>query len=202
MANGNNNPIIRGPGGVILTPSQHAEKTYGFEQTGLAGETHTTVDLEPFEGTPTIIDKYGTRGAMQNLHDRQGYGEMFLKGVGNILNTAVGEAVKTLGYAGGALWDLGDGVFEGKWDLDSTLNNEFNKNISEMQDYVRENWTAVHKPADFQDKSLGQQLLDPTFWATEGADGVGFLLSMLAPGQAIKAASWDRPLLLVRLVEH
>jgi len=45
----------------------------------------------------------------------------------------------------------------------------------------------VFTPKSVQDGGLMANIFSSSFWANEGADGIGFLLSMLVPGQALKA---------------
>lgn len=181
-------PIKIGASGAIL----NFDNTGGginFEEGTLLNNMTSSVDIEEFgERGDIVLGRYGIEPLQSNLYNNQSIGEYILKGIGNAAITAIGEVIKGIGYAGGGVIDVLEGLSGRGWNVDTMLNNQFNNGIQAGQDIAKD-WIAVHKPEDFNDKSLGQQLIDPSFWATEGADGVGFLVSFLAPGQLLKMAN-------------
>jgi hypothetical protein len=114
--------------------------------------------------------------------------EYAVKGLGNVASTVIQEIVKIPGYAGGLLWDLGEGIAGKGFNIDTLLDNKWNNGIDSAREYLDENVLKMYTDKRYGESSLLEQISSPYFWAKEGADGVGFLLSMLAPGQILKAA--------------
>ena len=107
------------------------------------------------------------------------------KGFGNVASTFVAELLKIPGYVGGLTADVVTGnVLQGR--LDNTVDNFWLNSI----DWIKQNTTdelfEVYKPPSLEQEGLLGQLGSASFWAKEGADGVGFLLSFLLPGQMLK----------------
>ena len=141
--------------------------------------------FSPDEFTRTNLDlaiQGGLRGLEESRAQSQTGGGLFLKGLGNILGTAAFEFLKTPGYIGGGINALGTG------DFSSLVDNTWNDSIDWLQEKTQGKWAEVFTPPSTSEKGLMGQLSDPYFWASEGANGVGFLLSFMLPGQLIKAA--------------
>jgi hypothetical protein len=107
------------------------------------------------------------------------------KAFGNVASTFVSELLKAPGYAGGFLADtLSGNVFKGNFD--NTVDNFWINSFSWLKENSTDKIFEVYKPPSLDQGGLREQILNPYFWAKEGADGVGFLLSFLIPGQALK----------------
>lgn len=103
------------------------------------------------------------------------------KGLGNVIGTAVFELTKLPGYA------VGGGMALAEGDIAPMVDNMYLNGLKWMQENTQNKIFEVYQPKAVREGDLMTQLANPHFWASEGANGVGFLLSFLAPGQFIKA---------------
>lgn len=115
----------------------------------------------------------------------QSWGEKAFKGVGRAGAKAATEIAKMPGYIGGAAdwastgFDLGEfGRF---------VDNAWINSIEEFAEDLNEEVLPVYTRRAVQEGNLWDNITSVDFWATDGADGVGFLASMFVPGMAIKA---------------
>ena len=96
------------------------------------------------------------------------------------------EISKLPGYLGGlAVW--GSNGFAAK-DISDMVDNEWIQAIDSAEQSIKDKAFPVFKTYKESTGSFSEQVFNPAFWATEGADGVGFFLSMLVPGQLLKTA--------------
>ena len=75
------------------------------------------------------------------------------------------------------------------FDLDkfqSSVDNEWIKSIDEAYQATNDELFPVYKRRAVEQGGLLKQITSSEFWATEGADGVGFMLAFMAPGAALK----------------
>lgn len=104
------------------------------------------------------------------------------KGIGNVLGTAVFELAKLPGYIAGGVGAIAEG------DITPMVDNLYLDGVKWMQENTQNKIFEVYQPKAVREGDLLTQLASPTFWASEGANGVGFLLSFMVPGQLLKAA--------------
>lgn len=112
----------------------------------------------------------------------QGVLNQAMKGIGRIGSTMLTEVLKTPGYLGGA---LGSAAIEGDF-IENTVNNAWVNAFESMDESIKEAM-PVYLTKEVQEGGIGSKLMSSAWWATTGADGVGFLLSMYMPGQFLKA---------------
>lgn len=110
---------------------------------------------------------------------------LIAKGLGNVTSTFVSEILKIPGYVGGLLTDTVSGnVFSGNFS--NTVDNFWINGVNWVKENTADEAFKVYTPPSLGNEGLLGQIMNPYFWAKEGADGVGFLLSFLVPGQALK----------------
>ena len=97
------------------------------------------------------------------------------------INKFASEIAKMPGYVGG----LTEAAFTDS-SLGESLDNWWVNGVQEWEDYANNDLLKVYTPQSVKEGSLWDNLSSASFWATEGADGVGFLASMLIPGNALK----------------
>ena len=93
------------------------------------------------------------------------------------------ELASVPGYLAGAA----EAAFTDK-SIGEALDNHYLNTIKEYENTVNEDILKVYVPDAVKNGGLAANLGSASFWATEGADGVGFLVSMLLPGNALKLA--------------
>lgn len=117
------------------------------------------------------------RGEKQN-----GFAQLGL-GVGRAVSKAVTEAAKTPGY----LWALGESW--GDKTLAESLDNTWLNTLEGLDAKVKET-LPVYQSYKSGKGGLVDALTSTSFWASDGADGVGYLLGMMAPGAALKGLGY------------
>lgn len=89
----------------------------------------------------------------------------------------------------GEIYGLGEWAATGfdPAQFEESINNTWIESIDEAYNKTNDELFPIYKRKVVEEGGLLRQIVSPEFWATEGADGVGFLLSMFAPGMAVKA---------------
>ena len=103
----------------------------------------------------------------------------------NIGSTILFETAKLPGYIGGlglAAKDLATGE---QHPIKSIVDNAWVNAFESMQEGAKE-LIPVHIQKSVQEGNLWDKVSSGQWWASTGADGIGFLLSMMLPGQALK----------------
>jgi len=97
------------------------------------------------------------------------------------------EAANMMGSTYGLLAWLTTGFQKDKIGL--LVNNAFHRAVLDVEERIKAG-LPVYVSDRIKNGSLFDNIFSSQFWATEGADGVGFLLSFLIPGQAMKALNF------------
>lgn len=105
-------------------------------------------------------------------------------GVGRIGTKAVSEIAKMPGVIGGIIAAPFAKEGEG-WE--TAFNNQWIKSISQFNEDVNAELLPVYVKKAVSEGNLWDNISSIDFWATEGADGIGFIASMFAPGAALKS---------------
>jgi len=105
-------------------------------------------------------------------------------GIGRIGIKAISEIAKMPGVVGGILAAPFAEEGEG-WN--TAFNNQWIKSISQFNEDINSELLPVYVKKAVSEGNLWDNISSVDFWATEGADGIGFIASMLAPGAALKS---------------
>ena len=114
---------------------------------------------------------------------------------------AVAEVAKMPGIIGGIGAGTVGQVIDGITGEDNTdfmqtaFNNGWIKSINEANDYINNEVIPVHVKKAIQDGNIWDNITSIDFWATDGADGLGYIAAMLVPGAAINRFSLAQKLL-------
>jgi len=112
-------------------------------------------------------------------------------GLGRIVTKVGAEMFKTVGaIAGTAAGIIGNTVDlvtgQDNTDfLETAFNNDFIKATEKLQSIVNEGVLPVYVSDAVANGSFMDKVTSSEFWATDGADGVGYLISAMAPGAVI-----------------
>jgi len=116
----------------------------------------------------------------------QGALELVAKGVGRTLAKAGTEVLKIPGYVGGGINAAGNELFgDGKNSMSLAVDNAWINQMESLDEGLK-SLMPVHISQDIQDGNLIDKASSGAWWATQGADGAGFMLSMFVPGAATK----------------
>ena len=134
-----------------------------------------------------VVNKDGTGLSLfesinENRSDRQSNIAKIGAGVGRATVKALSEVAKLPGVVGGV---LASPFVEDGEGLDMAFNNKWIQAVEHLNESVNEEMLPVYVSKAVQDGDLWDKISSVDFWATEGADGVGFMAGMLAPGAII-----------------
>lgn len=111
--------------------------------------------------------------------------EQLLKGVGRATTKALTEIAKLPGVVGGIITapfaEEGEGY-------DTAFNNSWIKALDQVQEKINTDLFPVYTAKAVKEGNLWDNISSTSFWATDGADGLGFIIAMMAPGAAFEYA--------------
>lgn len=146
-----------------------------------------SLDLTNRDYISEYDDPYNTDMGMTDLNElranRQSGVTKGLTGVGRIATKVVAEVAKMPGMIVGGLAAPFAEEGEG-WE--TFVNNSWIKSINEANEYINEDILPVYVKKAVQEGNLWDNISSVDFWATEGADGIGYIVSMMVPGTALK----------------
>jgi hypothetical protein len=146
-------------------------------------------DPSRHDGKNFLIDNYAAewdsniRALEESRAQNQATYDKLFTGLGRVVNKIGVELASVPGYLVG----VGEAMVTDKT-IGEALDNWYLNSIKEYEHYVNENQLKVYTPESVRNGNLLDNLSSASFWATEGADGVGFLVSMMIPGNALKLA--------------
>jgi len=168
-----------------------ANNPYQAVSNGL--EFVTEVPIE--EGYSSLGNSRYAQQALQNYKtEQQGAMDLIAKGVGRTIAKVGTEILKTPGYVGGAAMGISNELFgDGKNSMSLMVDNSW-VNAFESLDEQTKALMPVHISQEIQDGNILDKMGSGAWWATQGADGVGFMLSMFVPGAIAKLAGSGKAL--------
>ena len=115
------------------------------------------------------------------------------RGVSRVATKTAAEIMKMpgvlAGIVQGTVGQIQDGISgEDNTDfMQTAFNNAWIKSVEGAEEYLNDKGLPVYVEKAVRDGKLWDKISSVDFWATEGADGLGYVISMLAPGQAISS---------------
>lgn len=120
----------------------------------------------------------GYTGGVKALEEQralaQTKGELLGKGLLNLAETVVFGVLGTPGEVASGI-----GILSGS---DSLVDNFYKRAMDSISESVG-SLSEVYTPPSLEEGSLGEQIFNPYFFAKEGAEGVGTMLSLMIPGR-------------------
>ena len=148
------------------------------------------------------INKNDVQGSLnEHRAQEQSTPEQVVKGLDRTIVKAGTELAKTASYLGGAVVGIGENLADlatGEDNhnfLDTTFNNFAVKALDNLNSKINDEWLPVYVKKSVQDGDVIDKMKSTAFWATDGADGLGYMLSAMAPGAAFKALGLSEGLL-------
>lgn len=141
----------------------------------------------------TDIDKSDVRNSINDYRsDAQSGLTQLGTGLARAGVKAVTEIAKLPGVIGGIA--MSPFVKEGEG-YDTAFNNAWIRAIDGVNEQIKEDILPVYVKKSVQEGSFMDNITSTGFWATEGADGLGFMLGMMAPGAIISKLGMGAKLL-------
>ncbi|MFO7820133.1 MAG: hypothetical protein R6V17_07855, partial [Halanaerobacter sp.] len=108
-----------------------------------------------------------------------------LKIVPRVATKVLSEVMQMPGYlVGAANWATTGFKPE---EIGRMVNNKWQQAIQEKEEDIKNQAFGVFTEKAIKEGNLWDNVFSTAFWANEGADGIGFLLSFLVPGMAVRA---------------
>ena len=156
--------------------------------------THNTLsEDQSFLDTEGKYSLYGNSAVAQKAIAEskaynQGSLELLGKGTYNLAKTVGIEILKIPGYIGGGVMALGnETIGDGKNSMSLLVDNAWLNTFDKLDDYAKQ-LIPTYVSEDIQNGNLWDKMGSAQWWATSGAEGAGFMLSMLVPGRLLAAA--------------
>lgn len=171
---------VHGSGKILESFNLSANKDYleGWENPHSIYGGLNTQSIDPFEELRAI---------------NQPWSHKALSGAVRVSTKIISEVAKIPGYIGG----LGGGIYgeisdsiTGKNEYSFTeqaFNNGWVKAVEQINQNINEEALPVYVKKAVKEGNLWDNITSIDFWATEGADGIGFMASMLVPGAILKS---------------
>lgn len=117
---------------------------------------------------------------------RQPWISKFGAGVGRVGSKAVSEILKMPGVLAGMAAGVVNEIADSDNDfMQTAFNNGWVQAMNNLNEEVNEELLPVYVSKAIKEGNLWDNITSIDFWATEGADGLGYIASMLAPGAVI-----------------
>ena len=163
------------------------DSRFNYTPVAFTGQTGVGESMFDDKGVPfSELDKIDEIRAQ-----RQPWAYKASAGVARVATKAIAEIAKMPGVIGGigagAVGQIGDAISgEDNTDFMKTaFNNGWVKIIQQANEEVNDSVLPVYVKEAVKDGNLWDKITAIDFWATEGADGLGYVVSMLAPGALI-----------------
>lgn len=116
--------------------------------------------------------------------EQSGLGQLGL-GVARAATKALTEVAKLPGVVGGII--AAPFAEEGEG-MDTAFNNWWIKGLEGFNDKINTDILPVYTAKAVREGNLADNVFSTAFWATDGADGIGFIAAMMAPGAIFEYA--------------
>jgi len=117
---------------------------------------------------------------------RQSNFDKTMTGVGRVGVKVLAEVAKMPGMIGGLVAAIAT-PFGDDPAVETIFDNAWIRTIEDANQYINNEALPVYVKNSVKNGSLMDNLTSIDFWATEGADGVGYIASMFVPGAALKS---------------
>jgi len=110
-----------------------------------------------------------------------------MSGLGRVGVKVAAEVAKMPGMIGGLVGGLITAPFSEEPLIETIFNNAWIRTIEDANQYINNEALPVYVKNSVKNGNLIDNLTSIDFWATEGADGVGYIASMFVPGAVLKS---------------
>lgn len=124
---------------------------------------------------------FETEKIQEKKADRQPWAHKVGAGLSRVGLKVGSEIAKMPGVLGGLVYGLSDTDNY----MELAFNNAWIRSVSDVEESIKEDILPVYVKKAVREGNLWDNITSVDFWATEGADGLGYIISMLAPGQVI-----------------
>lgn len=138
-------------------------------------------DVNPF------LNQFVNLQSEDPYNELRAYNQSGTEQVGKIIPRAGVKAATEVAKLAPIIYGVGKAIFEDNKTstLEDIFNNEGIKALDEMNQTINTELLPVYVKDSVKNGNLMDNLMSTSFYATEGADGLGFMASMFAPGMIL-----------------
>jgi hypothetical protein len=138
-------------------------------------------------GTNPLLDQFANLNAEDPYEDIRAENQSGWEQLGKLPTRAVAKAAAEVAKIPGVIAGAIAAPFaEDGEGFDTIFNNEWVKSVDKLNKNVNEDLLPVYASKAMKEGNLWDNISSTAFWATDGADGLGFLVGMMAPGMAFE----------------
>lgn len=157
--------------------SNQMTSTYRGQNTGLGKSKYDKNIVWDADVNPDDI-----QGSInEHRYNEQSGGTQLLAGVGRAATKALVEVAKLPGVVAGIA--ASPFVPDGQG-YDMAFNNQWVKAFDNINEDIKTEFLPVYVGKAIKEGNLWDNVTSTSFWATDGADGLGYMAGMMAPGMA------------------
>jgi hypothetical protein len=158
--------------------SNQMASTYRGQNTGLGKSKYDKGIIWDADVNPDDV-----QGSINEYrYNQQSGATQLAAGVGRAATKALVEVAKLPGVIGGIV--AAPFVPDGEG-YDMAFNNQWIKTLDSINETINTEALPVYVGKAIKDGNLWDAVTSTSFWATDGADGLGYMLGMMAPGAAL-----------------
>lgn len=176
---------IRASNDLGLTPVS-SEKKFSVDSQSDRLNSFSNIDASEYGANKSLYSSDSEAASIlteQRARDQSSTEQLF-KGLGHIGATFATEVLKTPGYLLGGFGALAND----KSVIENIVDNDWINAMEKLDAGIKDK-IPVYLTKEVEEGNIGRKLMSSAWWATTGADGIGFLLSMYMPGQILKAVN-------------
>ena len=137
----------------------------------------------------TEFNEYDPQGSLnEHRAQSQPWQDKAALGIARAATKAATEVFKLPGVVGGLIASVTP-LAEDNHRLDMAFNNSWIKALDSINESINTEALPVYVKKSVKDGDIWDNLSSVDFWATDGADGVGFIAAMMVPGVAFEYAA-------------
>lgn len=155
-----------------MSPIYHGQNT---------GVGKSRFDKDLLWGTD-IDDQNVAESLNEYRANQQGWGLQVGAGIARAGTKAATEIAKLPGVVVGGIMAIGAEEGEG---YDTAFNNQWIKSLDNINETINTEALPVYVNKAVKEGNLWDNITSTGFWATDGADGLGYMLAMMAPSALI-----------------
>lgn len=143
------------------------------------------------EGVNPFLNQFVDLNAEDPYNELRASHQSGTEQIAKLIPRAATKAATEVAKLVPVVYGIGKAVFEDNKTstLDDIFNNEGIKALDELNEKINTSLLPVYAKKSVTEGNLLDNISSTSFWATEGADGVGFMASMFFPGMILEKLS-------------
>lgn len=169
-----------------VDPSGPMQRVASAISTSLLG-TDTGYGKSKYDKNINWFADIDERDVQGSINERRAEAQSGLTQAAAIIPRATTKALAEIAKIPGVVGGIISAPFarEGEG-MDTAFNNAWIKTVDGIQEKINEDLMPIYTAKAVKEGNLWDNITSTSFWATDGADGIGFIVGMMAPGAAFE----------------